>query len=130
MHAHCLIDSLLDCGHLDTDFLLPLIDAYDLDTSELLDDLHDFIGDARPNVNHLIYAAFEQVATQFLTREVKRRAARFSSTEYTIFTNCLDSHLWVENAELQRWLELWHRHSLPLIKSQISHEREKQQCQK
>ena len=30
MHAHRLIDSLLDCGYLDTDFLLSLQDAYDL----------------------------------------------------------------------------------------------------
>jgi hypothetical protein len=30
VHAHCLIDSLLDCGYLDTGFLLSLLDAYDL----------------------------------------------------------------------------------------------------
>lgn len=72
--------------------------------------MHDFIGDSRPNVNHLIYAAFERVAQQFLTREVKRRTTRFSSTEYTIFTNCLDSHLWFEDAQLQRWFEVWQRH--------------------
>jgi hypothetical protein len=41
---------------------------------------------------------------------VKRRATRFSSTEYTIFTNYLDSHLWFEDAELQRWFEVWKRH--------------------
>jgi hypothetical protein len=76
----------------------------------LLDDVRDFIGEERPNVNHLIYAAFERVAQQFLTREVKRRAARFSTTEYTIFTNYLDSHLWFEDAALQRWFEAWRRH--------------------
>lgn len=72
--------------------------------------MRDFIGEGRLNVNHLIYAALERVATQFLTREVKRRAARFSSTEYTIFTNYLDSHLSFEDAELQRWFEIWRRH--------------------
>lgn len=30
-HTHRLIDSLLDCGYLDTDFLLSLLDSYDLD---------------------------------------------------------------------------------------------------
>lgn len=72
--------------------------------------MRDFIGDRRPNVNHLIYADFVRVATQFLTREVKRRADRFSPTKYTIFTNFLDSHLWFEDAELQRWFEVWRRH--------------------
>lgn len=72
--------------------------------------MRDFIGDSRPTVNHLIYAALERVASQFLTRAVKRRAARFSSTEYTIFTNCLDSHLWFEDSELQRWYEVWRLH--------------------
>jgi hypothetical protein len=67
MHAHRLIDSLLDCGHLDTDFLLSLIDAYDLDTSELLDEVSQIIGNSRPNANLVIYVSFEQVAQQFLT---------------------------------------------------------------
>lgn len=31
MHAHHLIDALLDCGYLDSDFLLSLLDVYDLD---------------------------------------------------------------------------------------------------
>lgn len=70
-----------------------------------LDDVLDFLGDDRPNVNHPIYAVFERVAKQFLAREVKRSAARFSCTEYTIFTNYLNSHLWFVDTELQRWFE-------------------------
>ena len=72
--------------------------------------MRDFLGDGRPDVNHLIYAAFERVATLFLTTVVKRRACRFSSTEHGIFINYLDSHLWFEDAELQRWFDAWQRH--------------------
>ena len=75
-----------------------------------MDDVRDFIGDSQPNVNNLIYAALERVAQQFLTREVKCHVTRFSSIEYTIFTNCLDSHLWFEDTELQRKFEIWRRH--------------------
>jgi hypothetical protein len=104
-HAHRLIDTLLDCSYLDSDFLFSLLYA------PKLDDVLDFLGDDHPNVNHLIYAAFERVAKQFLAREVKRSAARFSCTEYTIFTNYLNSHLWFVDTELQRWFEKWQRHS-------------------
>ena len=75
--------------------------------------MRDVLGNDRPNVNHLIYAAFERVARQFLTREVKRRAARFSSIKFTIFTNYLDSHPSFEDSELQRLFEIWRRHYAP-----------------
>lgn len=68
--------------------------------------MRDVLGNDRPSVNHLIYAAFERVAQQFLTREVKFRVALFSSTKFTIFTNHLDSHLSFEDTELQRWFEV------------------------
>jgi hypothetical protein len=58
-------------------------------------------------MNDLIYAAFERVAHEFLERIVKRRIRHFTNTEYTIFTNCLDSHLWFEDENLNRWLEVW-----------------------
>ena len=44
-----------------------------------------------PSVNDLIGAAYERVAQDFLRHQVKRRARRFTSTEYTVWTNCMDS---------------------------------------
>lgn len=44
MHPHHhLVDALLSCGTLDSDYLLSLIDAYDLDAFELLEDVRDFL---------------------------------------------------------------------------------------
>ena len=42
MDAHVFVSALLDCGYLDTDYLFHLTDAYDLDPSELMDDVRDF----------------------------------------------------------------------------------------
>lgn len=58
----------------------------------------------------MIYVALERVAQMFLTREVKHRARRFASVEYTIFTNYLDSHLWFEDQALNRWFEAWRKY--------------------
>lgn len=72
-------------------------------------DVDDLCADAPVTVNHLIFAALERVVQDFLVHVVKRRAARFTSTEYTIYTNNLDSGLWFDDAELNRWFEHWRK---------------------
>jgi hypothetical protein len=57
----------------------------------------------------LIYCAFERIAAQFLDAvpEAVRLAA--STLEYTIFTNCMDSNVWFDDAGLNEDYEKWRR---------------------
>jgi hypothetical protein len=64
-------------------------------------------------VNDLILAAFESVAHDFLEHTVKGRISRFDTAEYSIFTNCLDSHLWFNDPVLTVGLRRGGGHSLP-----------------
>lgn len=91
METPRLIAAILSCGYLDSEYLLRLIAAYDLDLADLVDDVSEYRGTSRATVNDLIGAAYERVAQEFLTREVKHHAHRFTSTEYTVWTNCRDS---------------------------------------
>ena len=91
MEAQTLVSALLSGGYLDSKDLLRLHDTYDLDLADLVDDVSDYRGTSRATVNDLIGAAYERVAQEFLTRTVKRYAHRFASTEYTVWTNCMDS---------------------------------------
>jgi hypothetical protein len=91
MEAPTLVSALLSCGYLDAEYLLRLLDEHDLDLTDLVADVAEYRGDSPATVNDLIGAAFERVAQTFLTRVVKRRARRFASTEYTVWTNCIDS---------------------------------------
>ena len=91
METHRLIAAILSCGYLDAEYLLHLIAAYDLDLADLVDDVSDYRGTSRATANDLIGAAYERVAQEFLTRTVKYHARRFTSTEYTVWTNCMDS---------------------------------------
>jgi hypothetical protein len=90
MEAPLLASALLSCGYLDAEYLLRLIETYDLDLGDLVADVADY-RDGPATVNDLIGVAFERVAQTFLTHVVKRRADRFTSTEYTVWTNCMDS---------------------------------------
>ena len=105
-----LICALLSCGYLDVAYLIKLLEAYDLDVSDLMDDLSEYFGDSRPKINDLIFVALDRVAQEFLSREVKSRRRRFTSDEYSIYTNCMDSHLWFEDADLNRWFEIWRKY--------------------
>jgi hypothetical protein len=90
MEATTLACALLSCGHLDAEYLLRLITTYDLELADLVADVAEY-RDGTSTVNDLIGAAFERVAQTFLQRVVKHRAARFTSTDYTVWTNCMDS---------------------------------------
>jgi hypothetical protein len=83
------------------------MDAYGLTICDLLDTSEDWLGDKSPHVNDLIYAAYSRVADEFLGHVVKHRADRFITTDYQIFTNYMDSSLWFEDANLNRWYEAW-----------------------
>jgi hypothetical protein len=72
-----------------------------------MDDVHEWCGESHITVNDLIYAALDRVARDFLEHIVKSRSRHFACTDYTIFTNYLDSHLWFDDSDLNRWFESW-----------------------
>lgn len=86
--------------------LTSLVREHDLDFSEILESLK--IDDiATPAFNELIYAVFERMTAKFLDSVVKSRRHRFSSLEFTTYTNFLDSHVAFVDADLNRWFEVW-----------------------
>lgn len=71
-----------------------------------MDDV-DCYGEKSLTANLFIYCILDRIAIYFKEFIVKRRATRFTTAEYTIFTNYLDSHIWFDDAELNRWFEAW-----------------------
>ena len=85
-----------------------LIDAYEIPADDLLSDVRDFCQGA-PQINDLIYAALDRVARQFLDEIPSRARLHASTLEYTVFTNCMDSHVWFEDERLEERFEEWRR---------------------
>jgi hypothetical protein len=88
MEARHIISALLtNCGILDADAFIELVEQYDLDLFTLVDELHD-MGIERMGINDLIYVALKTINEYFLTYVVHaKRARHFTSVEYQIFTN-------------------------------------------
>ena len=81
----------LHCGILDADSFIELAEQYELDLFTLVDELHD-MGIKHIGINYLIYIALKTINEYFLSYVVHaKRARHFTSVEYQIFTNCLDS---------------------------------------
>ena len=106
MEARHIISALTHCGVLDADAFITLYEQYKLDIYALVDDaawMGDFI-----TLNNLLYVAFERIVDDFLHHIVHaKRQSRFRSTSYEIFTNYLDSSVWFDDANLQRWFQYW-----------------------
>lgn len=62
-----------------------------------------------PDINTLIYVALERVAGQFLDELPSRVRLNASTLEFTIFTNCMDSHLWFDDERVNAIYEDWRR---------------------
>ena len=60
-------------------------------------------------VNDLIYVALDRVARQFLDEIPSRARLHACTLEYSIFTNCMDSHLCFDDERLNELYEEWRR---------------------
>ena len=102
-----LLSWLLNCGYLDLDFLINLVEEYDLDfdVEDTLDNYwYTQISDL--NINIFIYDAFEKIKDKFFEEKAEEIEWIYTK-KYTIFTNYMDSHLWFECQELQDLFEEW-----------------------
>jgi hypothetical protein len=108
MDTHSLIASILRCGTLDANYLIRLMSANELTPDGEFPQAESWNAPNHlPDGNSLIYAAYENVAQNFLEHVVKQRASRFTTTEYTIIANYIDSNLWFDDKNLNRWYEAW-----------------------
>jgi hypothetical protein len=97
----------LDCGWLDAEYLMRLVDANSIDPRDLMEDVREFTTET--TVNDLIYAALERVSRQFLDELPSKVRLNADTLEYHIFTNCMDSHLWFDDERINALYEDWRR---------------------
>lgn len=71
MEARTLAAALLQCGTLDIDYLIRLVDAYEMEFDDLLDEFDWLYSDEKPTLNSLILLVLDNVARQFLEKAVK-----------------------------------------------------------
>jgi hypothetical protein len=109
MQACTVLSALLGCGYLDSQYALSLLDTYDYDIHDVLDDVSFYRWDPTPHINDIIGATFERIAHEFLDHVVKSRRKHFTTLGYNVWTNCLDSGLWFDDPDLNRWYEAWRK---------------------
>lgn len=107
MEERHIISALNNCGILDADAFIELAEQYELDLFDLVDELHD-MGIEHIGINDLIYVAIKTITEYFLKYVVHaKRARHFTSVEYQLFINYLDSSAWFDDGNFQRWFEEW-----------------------
>lgn len=109
-----LLCSLLNCGYLDVNFIIDLIDNNNLeiDLDEIISNW--LIHDNWINCNLVIYELIEKIAYEFINKyELKiKKYLWLKSKEnlidyiqeidmFEIYTNYIDSHLWFKNDNIQ-----------------------------
>ena len=62
-----------------------------------------------PQINDFIYVALTQVAERFVSELPKRVSRKSEGLEYSIFTNCTDSHIWFEDESINNRFENWRK---------------------
>lgn len=96
-----VICEILDCGTLDLDYLVKLIDRNDIIVDEL--EFYDFWDIA---INRRILPCLCWIAQNFLDEyQEEIEALNVTNHEYNWFVNSIDSHLWFEDEHLQALFE-------------------------
>ena len=83
------------------------MDAHQLTIYDVLPEVDFFLAHEAVDINGVIYGTLQTIAERFLTTAVKKRIKHFTSAEYTIFTNYLDSHVWFDDPVLEEWFCDW-----------------------
>jgi hypothetical protein len=69
------------------------MEAHQLTIYDVLPEVEFILAHEPVNINALIYGTLQTIAERFIRVAVADRAEAFTSTDYTIFTNYLDSHV-------------------------------------
>lgn len=105
-----LLSQLLDCWYLDVDFLDNLINKFDIEID--IDDLKGRFWNGKIHMNDLIYETFIMIKDKFLNDtkdeiEIITWKTIDDFEDYSIFTNCLDSHLWFNDEKIEILYSNW-----------------------
>lgn len=84
-HSTILLAHLLNCGYRDITLFEKELDNFKVDIEDL--DIED---DERPTLNDLLYRLYDTVV----------RRHNIDEERVSIFTNCMDSHLNIDNNEM------------------------------
>lgn len=110
-----LLTTLLDCGYMDTDFLIDLVTTIDNEKfkikgkedflfyvdkegkilNEVVENIKSYEGEV--NINSVLYEVYSMVIRRI---EELYNIEIFDDCE--IFTNCLDSHLWIDEENINK----------------------------
>lgn len=89
-HSTILLAQLLSCGYADITFFESEMDDFGVEVDDLdVQDWQDNYGTA-PSLNDLLGKMYEVVCERH----------NISEDRYSIFTNCLDSHLHIDGEEM------------------------------
>lgn len=91
-----IIQALLDCGSADIDFIDNELAKFKVDALEVVEEAERY-GCSRITANDLIYAIYKLAIIEAGCEcEVEIYS---DSDNVSIFTNCIDSHLWVKSKD-------------------------------
>ena len=90
-----LLSVILSCGYMDVDYIISLFDDFDVEYSDI-----DFEErkDANDVIHNIFTCALEKVGIDMYDEKWEKRVS--------IYTNCLDSHLYIDDEEINSLDEL------------------------
>ena len=99
-----LARQLLNCWYLDLEYLISLIEEFNLDI-DLEDIKNNYWYESLNNINQIIYSCYNDIKDKFLKTNSKEvQSITWKSInlfdDYNIFTNCIDSHLQFNNENI------------------------------
>jgi len=96
--------NLMGAWYLDLKFLVDLLEEHDIDFDEIINEVEaNFWKDTAHDFNTIVYEVYYKIATDFITKN--ESLFEDESSEFTIYTNYLDSHLWFESEKVQKKFE-------------------------
>lgn len=96
--------SILGAWYLDIQFLVDLLDKYNLDFYEVLDSVEcTYWVDMKLDINMLIYEVLNSIAYKFISENTS--LFENESDEFEIYTNYIDSHIYFTSEKIQSEFE-------------------------
>jgi hypothetical protein len=99
-----ILRNLLNAWYLDINYLVDIIQKHDLDFDNIYENIElNFSKESLNDINYFIYEALNQVANKFL--ESNEYMLQGKNTDFEIYTNYIDSHIWFYDEYVQSLYE-------------------------